>query len=93
MPNKAVVEEHPVENTMDVPKTWVTLIQTVGFPVVACLAVCWFANNAIEYERERMTPALEACSKSIETQVQQARTTDETLKRVNDTLIRLESRK
>lgn len=78
---------------MDPPKTWVTLVQTVGFPIVACLAVFWFANRAIEYERDRMTPALEACSKAIETQTNQAKAADLTMQRVNETLVRLEAAK
>lgn len=56
------------------PTDWPKLIQTVGFPAVACLAIAWFANSAIEWEREQMLPALENTAKAIEknTQVLQA---------------------
>lgn len=81
------------ENSMDIPKTWVTLVQTVGFPTVASLAVCWFANRAIEYERDRMTPALECSTKAMESNTQFTRDANETMKQVRDCLIRMEGTK
>lgn len=42
------------------------LLERYGFATLACLGIAWFANTAIEYEREKMLPALEANSKAIE---------------------------
>ena len=36
---------------MDV-NTVVTLIGSVGFPIVACFAMAWFVNNTVENFRE-----------------------------------------
>lgn len=49
--------------------TWANipqLIERYGFATLACLGIAWFANTAIEYEREKMGPALEANTKAIE---------------------------
>lgn len=42
------------------------LLERYGFATLACLGIAWFANTAIEYEREKMGPALEANTKAIE---------------------------
>lgn len=49
--------------------SWSTLMQLFeryGFAGLACLGIAWFANTAIEYEREKMLPALESTAKAIE---------------------------
>lgn len=42
------------------------VLERYGFAVVACCGIAWFANAAIEYEREKMMPALENNTKAIE---------------------------
>lgn len=37
---------------------WLTVIQQVAFPIIACCVVTWFAYQTIQWERDQMLPAL-----------------------------------
>ncbi len=63
------------------PTSVLELIKTVGFPVVACLAIAWFANSAIEWERDKMLPALENTAKAIEKNSQVLQALPESLRK------------
>lgn len=45
---------------------WLQALQTVGFPTVACIAITWFAYDAIRWERETMIPAITSNTKTQE---------------------------
>jgi hypothetical protein len=54
---------------------WLTALQTVGFPIVACMGFAWWSHTTIQWEREKMLPAIE--------------TNTEVLREVKQTLVRM----
>lgn len=54
-------------DVVSMSNAWPRLVQTVGFPIAACVALGWVYNSTISWERDKMLPALEATAKSIDT--------------------------
>lgn len=53
--------------TIDVNRSfWFSALQTFGFPVVGCLVLGWFANSAINWEREQMLPAIQKSQSTLD---------------------------
>lgn len=38
---------------------WTTLVQTLGFPIVAAGILAWFAYTTVNWEREQMLPTIQ----------------------------------
>jgi|GEM_PF-3037873 len=80
---------------------WLTAIQTVGFPIIACIALGWMSYKTIEWERQQMLPAIEAntqvlrdvkeeLSRAIRTTSQAARSTAEASREVAQAVEKVE---
>lgn len=53
--------------TIDMNRSfWFSALQTFGFPVVGCLVLGWFANSAINWEREQMLPAIQKSQSTLD---------------------------
>lgn len=37
---------------------WLTALQQVAFPILACLALAWTFNETLQWEREQMLPVI-----------------------------------
>lgn len=44
---------------------WLAALQTVGFPIVAAVAISWGMYDSIRWEREQMLPAIQASAEAI----------------------------
>lgn len=65
----------------DMPTAWAKTIQLVGFPAVAAIAIAWFANETIRWEREQMLPAIQKNTTAFETNTQALNRVQESLDR------------
>ena len=64
-------------------------LKDFGFPIIACIAIAYFANTAIVYERDKMLPAIEANTKVVETNNEVIRSFNSTLRELGRELPRL----
>jgi hypothetical protein len=48
--------DQPVASIENVIK----IVQSLGFPIIVCTAVLWFANDTIEWERQTMVSVITA---------------------------------
>lgn len=58
---------------------WLTALQTVGLPTAACIVLAYVFNETIEWERDKMLPAIEKNAAVVQSNT-------DVLKEVNETL-------
>lgn len=66
-------------NGVSTKSLWLNALNTFGFPTVACMAITWFAYDAIKWERDQMMPVLTNNKTAVEMNT-------ETMRAVKDTL-------
>lgn len=63
--------------------SWLSVLNTFGFPTLAAMAVAWFCYQCVIYEREKMQPTIEHNTQVIEANTQTQQHVKESLDRLD----------
>lgn len=63
--------------------SWLSVLNTFGFPTLAAMAVAWFCYQCVIYEREKMQPTIEKNTQVIEANTQTQQHVKESLDRLD----------